>query len=198
MRQTLILVGAMLSFCVSAAAQGPAGAGGGGGSVHYSNSNFDLPEWQLALGYQYNRLNLSGKAFSTNGENTSVVRYFGRWFGAEAQVSTGFGNTGTTTSPPNATARTLFAGGGPRLALRGYGRIEPWAHCVVGAEHLRALQALAGPGSNTALAGVGGGGVDYHLNPRISIRVEGDWLVSRFSSKTQGSFQAVTSLVVSF
>jgi hypothetical protein len=200
MRRILILVGAVLFLSISAAAQGPAGAGGGGrgGSHSGSWSRHDLTDWQFALGYQYNRINLVGSPFNTNGLNTSVVRFFGAWFGVEAQAGFGFGRTGATTNPPNLTAKSLFVGGGPRLALRGHSRIEPWVHAVVGVEHFRFNQTAGVLGTNTALAGVGGGGIDFRLTPHTSFRMEGDWLASRFFSANQRHFQAVSSLVLNF
>lgn len=198
MRQTLLLLGAILCLCVSASAQGPAGAGAGKGSTRHSGSTYELSEWQLAAGYQFERVNLLGTPFNTNGLNVSVVRYFGRWLGAEGQLGLGFGNTGATTAPPNLTAKSLLAGVGPRLALRGHGRIEPWVHVNIGIEHFRFSQTAGVLGTNNALAGVGGGGLDFRLNPRTSFRVEGDWVGSRFFSTNQRSFQVVTGLVVNF
>ncbi len=90
----------MLFFSASAGAQGPAGVGS-----EHSGAPFSLCEqheydpWQFAVGYQYNRDNLLGSPFNTHGVNFSLARYFGRWFGVEAQAGVGFlGNTGQTTS----------------------------------------------------------------------------------------------------
>jgi hypothetical protein len=202
MRQTLIVVGAMLFLSVSASAQGPVGAGADSHprtrSGPHPRTAYELTNSQVSLGYQFNRINLTGSPFDTNGLNASFVRYFGRRMGAEAQVGLGFGNTGATTAPPNLTAKSVFAGGGPRLALRGHGPIEPWVHGIVGMEHFRFSQTSGVLGNNTALAAVGGGGIDFRFNPRASFRVEGDWLGSRFFSVNQRSFQVVTGLVFNF
>jgi hypothetical protein len=208
MRQFLILVGAMLFFSLSARAQGPAGAGTGGGTGPSARSrtrsgprprnNYDLTPWQVAIGYQYNRINLLGTPFNTNGFNTSAVRFFRSWVGLEGQLGLGYGNTGTTTAPPNLIAKSLFAGGGPRLAFRGRSRIEPWVHVVVGIEHYRFTQTAGLLGSNTALGGVGGGGIDFRLTPHTAFRVEGDWLATRFFSVNQRHFQIVSGLVLNF
>jgi hypothetical protein len=200
MKQVLILVGAMLVLSSSATAQGPAGVDSSGGSHSTSHSAFaaDLSQWQLALGYQYNHINLTGTAYNTNGMNTSVARFFGSWFGVEGQLGMGFGNTGTTTVPPNLTSKPLFAGVGPRLAFRGHGRIEPWVHGVGGMLHFRFTQTAGVLGSNTALAGEAGGGIDFHLNPRVAIRTEVDFIESRFFSRYQRHFQAVTGFVFNF
>jgi hypothetical protein len=204
MQRVLFLVGAVLFFSLSATAQGPAGVGGSAGTSSKSRSgprpryNYDLTQWQVSIGYQYNRINLLGTPFNTNGLNTSVVRYFGRWVGLEGQAGFGFGNTGATTAPPSLTANSLFAGGGPRLAFRGRSRIEPWAHAIVGIEHFRFSQTAGVLGSNTALGGVGGGGVDFRLSARAAFRVEGDWLATRFFSVNQRHFQIVSGLVFNF
>jgi hypothetical protein len=198
MRQTLILVGVVLCLSMPATAQRPAGAGTGVGSGRVSSSPSEFSKWQLTFGYQFNRINMLGSPFNTNGLNISTVRYFGRGFGAEAQVGGGFGNTGATTVPANLTSKSLFAGGGPHLALRSHGRIEPWAHALVGMELFRFSQTAGLLGSNRALAGMGGGGVDLRLTARTSLRAEGDWLGSRFFSANQRHFQVVTGLVFNF
>jgi hypothetical protein len=208
MRRVLFLVGAVLFFSLSATAQGPAGAGTNGGAGGSTRSrtrsgprpryNYDLTEWQVAIGYQYNRINLLGTPFNTNGLNTSVVRFFGRWIGLEGQVGLGFGNTGAATVPPSLTAKSVFAGGGPRLALRGGSRIEPWVHVVVGVEHFRFTQTGGLLNSNTALGGVGGGGIDFRLTPHTAFRTEADFLATRFFSTNQRHFQIVSGLVLNF
>jgi hypothetical protein len=204
----LILVVAVLLFSLSAAAQAPAGAGADGGAGPSSRSrtrpgpgpryNYDLTEWQVAIGYQYNRINLLGTPFNTNGLNTSVVRFFRSWVGLEGQLGLGYGNTGTATVPPSLIAKSLFAGGGPRLAFRGRSRIEPWVHVVVGIEHFRFTQTAGLLGGNTALGGVGGGGIDFRLTPHTSFRTEADWLATRFFSVNQRHFQLVSGLVLNF
>jgi len=192
MRHALVLVGVVLFLSISAAAQGPAGTG----SAPVSAA--DLSHWQLGLGYQYNRINLTGTPFNTNGLNISIVRFLDRWFGLEAQVGAGFGNTGATTSPANLTAKSVFVGGGPRLAFRNRSRFEPWAHGAVGMEHFRFNQTAGVLGSNTALAGLAGGGIDFYLNPHTAFRLEADWIGTRFFSLNQRHFQAVTGIVFNF
>jgi hypothetical protein len=116
----------------------------------------------------------------------------------EGQVGIGFGNTGTTTTPANLNAQSLFFGGGPRLAYRNHGRIEPWLHLVVGEEHFRFNQTAGVLGSNTALAGAAGAGVDYLLGTHTAVRAEADFIGSRFFSTNQRHFQVITGLVFNF
>jgi hypothetical protein len=198
MRQIPILVGAVLFLSVSTAAQGPGLAGAGTRSGPRFPSNYGHTDWQVAICYQYNRINMAGVPYNANGLNTSLVRFFGNWFALEGQLGLGFGTTAAATVPPSLTAKSVFVGGGARLAHRGHGRIKPWVHGVVGMEYFRFSQTAGLLGSNKGLGGVGGGGVDVRLGPRTSFRAEADWLGTRFFSANQGHFQVVTGLVFNF
>jgi len=198
MRQILILVATVLFLSASAAAQGPGPTGAGIHSSPHFPSNYGPTEWQIAIGYQYNRINMTAVPYNSNGLDASLVRFFGKWFGLEGQLGLGYGTTGTATVPPNVTAKSVFVGAGPRLVHRGHSRIEPWVHGVVGIEYFRFGQAVGLLGSNTALGGVGGGGIDVRLGRRTSVRTEADWLGTRFFLANQRHFQVVTGLVFDF
>jgi hypothetical protein len=201
MRVGIFLLGIFLLFSASAGAQGPAGTGGGTPpEPRYNSQNErEFHAWQLAIGYQYNRANLLGSPFNTHGVNVDVARFFGRWFGVEAQMGAGFlGNTGQSSVPPNLAVKSFYVGGGPRLALRNRSRYEPWIHLTVGMEHYRFTQTAGLLGSNTAPAGDGGCGLDVYMKPHIALRVEADAVASRFFSTSQRSFQVVGGLVLSF
>jgi hypothetical protein len=62
-------------------------------------------------------------------------------------------------------------------------------------EHFRFSQTAGVLGSNNALAGPAGGGVDIFLTPRIAFRGEADAVGSRFFSTNQRSFQVIGGLV---
>jgi len=197
MRVAICLLGIILFFSLSASAQKAEGVGSEPGylsaGLHAENV------WQIALGYQYNRDNLVGSPFNTHGLNVSATRFFGRWFGVEGQLGTGFfGTTGQTTNPPNLSAKSVFVGAGPRLALRSRSRYEPWIHLVVGLEHYRFSQTAGVLGSNNALAGSAGGGLDVYLMPHIAFRAEADMVGSRFFSTNQRSFQIIGGVVFGF
>jgi hypothetical protein len=198
MQRLVCLVGSILLLAVSAAAQGPAGAGASPSGRSHTFSSPDFTTWQFSMGYQYNRVNLLGTPFTTNGLSMSVARYFGRWLGLEGQMGVGFGNTGATTTPTNLNVQSLFVGGGPRLAFRNRGRLEPWLHLVIGEEHFRFNQTTGVLGNNTALAGAAGGGMDYLLGSHMAVRVEADFIGSRFFSTNQRHFQVVSGLVFNF
>jgi hypothetical protein len=201
MRVAIFLLGIFLFLSPSAGAQGPAGVGasGGSGPRFSSTGEHERDPWQIAVGYQYNRDNLIGSPFNTHGINVSVARYFGRWFGVEAQMGAGFyGKTGQTTTPPNLSTKSIFVGAGPRLAYRNRSRYEPWVHVLVGMEHYRFSQTAGLLGSNSALAGPAGGGLDVFLSAHMALRAEADAVGSRFFSTNQRSFQIVAGLVLGF
>jgi hypothetical protein len=199
MRVAIFLFGTFLLFSVAAAAQGPAGVGSQSGPRNNRASEDEKKPWQFAVGYQYNKDNLLGGPFNTHGANFSLARYFGRWFGVEAQVGTGFlGKTGQTTTPPNLDAKSVFVGVGPRVVFRNRSRFVPWGHVVVGIEHFRFSQTTGLLGSNNAVAGPAGGGIDVYLKPHAAFRIEADALGSRFFSTNQRSFQIVAGLVLDF
>ena len=203
MRHICSFFAVLLLFACGAAAQGPAGSGAGSQSGPRSRTNSfsssDLSQWQLAVGYQYNRINLLGSPFNTNGLNVTVTRFFGRWFGLDGQLGTGFfGNTGTTSNPPNLGVHSLFIGGGPRLAFRGHSRYEPWIHCTIGLEDFRFTQTAGLLGNNHALGGAAGGGMDIYMTSHLALRAEADALGTRFFSTNQRSFQVVGGFVVNF
>lgn len=200
MRVVTSLLGAcflLVLVATSAKAQGPAGVGSDSSGAPVAEHR-DNP-WQVGIGYQYNRDNLLGSPFNTHGVNVDFARYFGRWFAVEAGVGVGFlGKTGQTTNPPNLDAKSLFVGAGPKLVYHNRTRYEPWVHVLVGIEHFRFSQTAGLLGSNTALAGPAGGGVDIYVRRNAAIRIEADAVGSRFFSTNQRSFQVVAGGVFNF
>lgn len=190
MRKIHILLAAMLIYPITAASQGA-------GPTSYPGA---VPaRWQLGIGYQYNRINLTGTPFNTQGENTTITQYFSRWFGVDGQVGIGFsGNTRATTVPPNLGVHSFFVGGGPRLAYRGPSRFQPWLHFVIGLQEFRFTQTAGVLGSNHGLGGAAGGGTDFTLTPHFSFRVEADALGTHLFSAYQRHFQIVSGLVFNF
>jgi opacity protein-like surface antigen len=202
MRRMLTLLGSILVVSTLAAAQGPAGVGADSksSSPSRSHSTFeaDLSNWQISLGYQYGRINLTGTPYTTHGLNASVTRFFGRWVGIEGEIGTGFGNTGATTTPSNLNVNSVFAGGGARLALRNRSRIQPWIHAVVGIDHFHFNQTAGVLGTNSSVAFEGGGGIDYMLTNHWAIRGQADVIETHLFATYQRHFQAVGAIVLNF
>jgi len=146
--------------------------------------------WQLGLGASWERFRSSVFNASAVGLNTSVAYYTNDWLGIEGNLMTGF-------------APTIFAHehvklfnftGGPKIAWR-QRRWEPWVHGLVGFSHEQPQTAFGG---RNAFAAQVGGGADYRINPRLSARLQGDWLHTQFFSQSQNNFTLAGSLVIHF
>jgi hypothetical protein len=163
-------------------------------SPGFSLDPADREPWQIEMGYQYQHMSLLGQKFHTNGYHTDVVRYISNWYGLEGTAAMGFGNTGGTI---HRDAKSLFLGGGPRLALYSNRRFEPWAHALVGWEHFRFTQSSI-LGSNSALGFMAGGGVDYKIGTNLSWRIQADFLGSHFGNVVQKNYSFGSGFVLNF
>jgi len=85
---------------------------------------------------------------------------------------------------------------GPRVSFS-VGKFRPFAHVLIGASHI----SESGTGvstSDTSFADAFGGGLDYHLVPLISWRLQVDALQTRSFSDTQNNVRISTGVVVHF
>jgi hypothetical protein len=153
--------------------------------------------WQVGIGYQYRHYSVFGQSIRDEGFHVDVTRYLNNWFGLEGDVAAAWGHTG---APLNIDANSVFVGGGPHLAVQNTRRVEPWAHILVGLQHFRFAQTnpVQGLNSNSALGFSGGGGMDYKLNPRTYLRVQGDYIGTHFQSAWQNNYSFGTGLVFNF
>ena len=74
-------------------------------------------------------------------------------------------------------------------------RFPPWAHALVGGVHVNPQVAHS---SKNAFALQTGGGVDYYLNPRLSLRGQADYVLTRLYSGNQNNFQIGLGVVIHF
>jgi hypothetical protein len=124
------------------------------------------------------------------GLNTTLTYFTNSWFAVEGSALTGFA--------PEIYSHEhvkIFGGaGGIRIGER-RAWWEPWGHALVGGSHLQPQTADASRNSLMALAG---GGVDFRVHARLSLRVEGDWVYTSYFSQTQNNFQGVAGIVLHF
>lgn len=146
--------------------------------------------WQLGVGLEY--LRFRSNAFNSNlfGLNASVVYYTNSWFGVEGNVVAAFGGD----VYPNSRAKIFGGTGGIRVGGR-RARWEPWGHILAGGGHLQPQTAF---GSKTGVMLQAGGGVDYRVHSRLSVRGEADWVYTGFFSQSQNSVQVVAGIVMHF
>jgi opacity protein-like surface antigen len=146
--------------------------------------------WQLGLGVEFLRFRSNVFDASIVGVNTTISYYTNSWFAIEGNLVTAFG-------PPlvqDDHVKYFEGAGGIRMGGR-RAQFEPWVHALVGGAH---MQPQTAAGSRSALTVTGGGGLDYRVNSRLSLRGEVDYIYSRFYSQTQNNFQAAVGVVFHF
>jgi len=147
--------------------------------------------WQLAIGADWMRFRSSIFNASAVGFKTSVTYFTNNWFGVEGNV--------TATFAPEIYDREhvklVTYGGGPKIVWRER-RWEPWAHAIFGGMHEQP-QTAGGFSKHTWMIELGGG-ADYRFNPRLSGRLEGDWVRSAFFGEGQNNFELMGGIVFHF
>jgi opacity protein-like surface antigen len=146
--------------------------------------------WQLGVGLEYVRFQSNVFDASMVGLNTTLTYFTNTWFAVEGSVITGFGSD----VYPNARAKIFGGAGGIRIGGR-RARWEPFGHALVGGSH---LQPQTADGGRNSLMAQAGGGVDFRVHSRLSLRGEGDWIYTTYFSQNQNNFQVVAGVVLHF
>jgi hypothetical protein len=146
--------------------------------------------WQLSLGLEFFRFQSKLLNASLVGLNTTVTYFTNDWFALEGNLVTGF----APQIYDNEHVKFFSGAGGIRIGSR-RARFEPWGHALVGGAH---LQPQTAGNSKSALAVEAGLGLDYRVNTRLSLRVEGDWVRTQFFNDAQNNFQGVAAVVFHF
>ena len=146
--------------------------------------------WQLGVGVEFFRFQSSRIDASLVGLNTTLTYFTNDWFALEGNLVTGF----APQIYDREHVKYFGGGGGVRIGSRRE-RWEPWGHVLVGGGHLQPQTAGA---SKNAFMVQAGGGVDYRVNARLSLRAEGDYVFNNFFSEHQNNFQGVAGVVFHF
>jgi hypothetical protein len=146
--------------------------------------------WQLSLAAAAYRFQSSTLNATAVGFKTSASYFLNDWFGVEGNVTAAFAPTVLV----NEHVKLLTYGVGPKIAWR-QRRWEPWVHAIFGGAHEQPQ--LAGQ-SRSAYSIQAGGGADYRWNPRVSFRLEGDYVRTGFFHQSQNNFQVSGGIVFHF
>ena len=131
--------------------------------------------YEVYAGYAYTSLNqVNQSRYGLQGVNLSLTRDWGKYFGVTAEgdyYGTSFrsGNPGT----PSVDSVLL----GPVIHANIYGKVDGFVHLLLGGEHTGGERQTP----NISFAGGPGGGLEYSLGPRLSIRASGDYIGASFS-----------------
>jgi hypothetical protein len=153
----------------------------------YNERDYNL---EIALGLSVIRFRSSFYEATGVGFHSAAAFFLKDWLAIEGAVTSGF----APTIYADEHIKILTYGAGPKISL-GHARIEPWLHVLAGGTH--ALPQTAGNGQN-GFQVTSGLGADYGLSPRLSIRLEGDYVRSRLFSDWQNNFQAIAAAVIHF
>jgi hypothetical protein len=151
----------------------------------------ETPGWELSGGYSYLRADINGANFHLNGATGSATQNVNSWFGGRFEVGVYHGNeAGTTVSAQTVTY-------GPVFSYRHFRTINPYVHVQLGAIH--GSQGYLGISQSAfKFAMVGGGGADVRINQYASVRLQGDYIMSRFLGLNQNNIQGTVGLVLRF
>ena len=151
----------------------------------------DTPEWEVFGGYSYVRANVhgSGSSFALDGGVGALSQNVNDWFGGRLQ--TGF-FTGQEAGR-NVTAQTITYG--PVFSTHRYERVTPFVDLQLGVIHgSRGYLGISAGAFRFAMAP--GVGADFRVNDRVAVRVQGDYLMTRFLGFRQDNVQGMVGLVL--
>jgi opacity protein-like surface antigen len=146
--------------------------------------------WQLGIGADFIRFRSSIFNASAVGIKTSLTYFTNDWFAIEGNVSAAF-------APKifdREHVKLLDYGAGPKVAWR-QKRWEPWLHAIFGGAHEQPQTAGNSKNSYSIQAG---GGVDYRWNPRVSFRLEGNYVRTGFFHQSQNDLEVAGGIVFHF
>jgi len=146
--------------------------------------------WELGIAASWLRFRSAVFDASAVGINASAVYFTNEWLGIEGNLTAVFAPTIFN----NEHVKIATFGGGPKIAWRKK-QWEPWLHAIFGGAHEQPQ--VAGQGRSSYVIKAGGGG-DYRWNPRISFRLEGDYVRTGFFKGSQNSFQLAGGIVFHF
>jgi hypothetical protein len=149
----------------------------------------EIPAWELSGGYSYLRSNLNGTSFGINGGIGTLTENVNNWFGGRFEVAAYSGSE----SDKRVSAETITYG--PVFSYRRHNKLTPFGQIELGLIHASAgYLGISAPA--TKFAASSGGGADFKLNERAAIRVQADYLITRFLSLTQDNVRVSAALVI--
>jgi opacity protein-like surface antigen len=157
------------------------------------------------IGYSFDdtsHLSLNEPRLTLNGWNASLEGKVLPWVGIVADFDSHYGSQGGAcvvaiaiggecSIVGKARERSILVG--PRLSMS-VGKIRPFAEALFGAGHT----STDGVGSDTSFSTAVGGGIDYKIIRPIALRLQGDYVQTRFFGTTQNNLRISTGIVVRF
>jgi hypothetical protein len=136
-------------------------------------------KWEAFAGLAYTSLDqINGSRYGLFGLKGGVTRDFGRYFGLTAEGSYYKYPYVLNSSNPNpGDPRVTSWLAGPTVHADIYGKFSGFLHGLIGVEHSSGESQIPA----TSFAGGLGGGMEYKINNRLSLRATGDDIAASFS-----------------
>lgn len=154
----------------------------------------DNPKAEVFGGYQYTRVNPGSgiDSVNLNGWNASLSGYFTKYVGISGDFSGAYG------SPFGVSIKVHSFMFGPIVRFPNSSKVTPFAHALFGGANVNAA-AFGLSGGQTKFAWAAGGGLDYSVNKRFSVRLaQADFLQTRFLDTNQNNFRYSAGIVIKF
>jgi len=187
MRKVALMVFIFYMFAGLASAQVPSG------NIFVGYSFYSTSPSTLDLA-NVGRPNLNGWEASLEGKLVP-------WIGIVADFSGHYGSHSFVEVPESGPVNVSVSGHetdvmfGPRLSIP-VGKFRPFGEAMFGVGHISTGQGIST--SDTSIATALGGGIDYKLIRLVALRVEGDYVQTRFFSTTQNNVRLSTGIVLHF
>jgi hypothetical protein len=142
---------------------------------------------------------LEGKVFPFIG---MVADFSGNYGSQTVPIGVGTCAIGVVCSPLTATTHVETFLFGPRVSAS-VGKFRPFGEVLFGAGHIRIKETSPLPDNfimptDTSFATAIGGGLDYKVIRVIAVRVQGDYVQTRFFGATQNNVRISTGIVLRF
>jgi hypothetical protein len=165
-----------------------------------------VPAWEISGGYSYLDANIHAKNDGSNGAHIhlnggglTVTENLNSWFGGRVEVSTYWGHETVPISGvlTNQTVSAQTATYGPVFTYRRSSRVTPYAHVQIGAIRGGAYYQDISAGAYKFALGPGAG-LDFALNTKTILRVDAEYLMSRFLNQRQDNLVGTVGIVYHF
>ncbi len=134
-----------------------------------SRAQEETPKAELYVGYDYVRLNSGGTAFNFNGGSGQLACNVNNWLGAVGDLGGYYTSNGFH-------AGIISYQFGPRVNLRGHGRVTPFGQVLFGGARSIDIS------PQNAFAMTVGGGVDFKISEHFAIRpVQAEYFRTNFT-----------------
>jgi hypothetical protein len=146
------------------------------------------PKYEVSAGYSYQRANTSVGSFNLNGVDISMARSMNSWLGIAVDLS-GYHTEGF---------REAIYQFGPRVCRSISNKMTVFGEALFGGAHVNA-GARGLPSYTNGLAAAMGGGLDYHLGGKFSIRAaQIDYQQTRLGGGVQHNVRVSLGVIFGF